>query len=66
MNYSEGRNKATRGDETMTTKEINKVNATASFMADLAAAIEKASKAGLDASQIIALMDQVKEIIESE
>lgn len=50
----------------MTTKELSKVNAAASFMADLAAAIERASKAGLDASQIIALMEQMKEIVESE
>ncbi len=50
----------------MTSKEINKVNAAATFMTDLAAAIEKASKAGLDASQVMALLDQMKEIIESE
>lgn len=50
----------------MTTKEINKVNAAATFMADLAAAIERASKAGLDANQVLALIEQMKEILESE
>lgn len=64
--YSEGRNGATRGDETMTTKELSKVNAAASFMADLAAAIVKASVSGLDAAQVIALLEQMKDIIESE
>jgi hypothetical protein len=49
----------------MTTKEINKVNATATFMADLAAAIEKAGKT-LEASEIISLMESMKEIMESE
>jgi hypothetical protein len=50
----------------MTSKEIKKVEATAVFMADLAAAIKKASDAGLDANQVGCLMDQMKEIIESE
>ena len=50
----------------MTTKEINKVNAAATLMSDLAIAIERASKAGLDANQVIALLEQMKDVIESE
>jgi hypothetical protein len=49
----------------MTSKEISKVNAAATLMSDLAAAIEKAGKT-LDASQVVAILDQMKEIVESE
>lgn len=50
----------------MTSKEIKKVEATAVFMADLATAIQKASEGGLDAAQVIALLEQMKDVIESE